>query len=184
MTELSPMQDHIVKLDPTPASSHDPGPFADAQWVGILAVGEQIEVPDHRGKSRTAARNHEDGSTSANFTYYAENGERVNRTVTVLVTEEVDSNDAYWDGVDADSPNAVRIDGAHYMIGDRRAGHPAWKGFGGHRWHIIYPDGRHALTDNLWSQGPIPPKHRERLFDNVDSLATWYGRCDKGCSFE
>jgi len=79
-----------------------------------------------------------------------------------------DDFDWFWGpGGDVDQiepANRVVIDGEHYMLGDNTAG---MKGFGGRRFDIEFFDGRRVTTTDLWFQGVIPPKWRERFPDNA-----------------
>lgn len=66
---------------------------------------------------------------------------------------------------------SVIVDGTHYMLGDELAG-PFMRGFGGSRFRIIFSDGHLATSTNLWCQGRIPDRFRERLPDNATFEAT------------
>ena len=65
-----------------------------------------------------------------------------------------------------DRPRVARIDGHHYQIGTD-AGDTAFRGFGGRKFVILFNDGRRMQTSNLWHQGEIPERFRERLPDNA-----------------
>ena len=70
-----------------------------------------------------------------------------------------------------DAADVVRKDGKHMAIGP--AGKPPWvRGCGGSRFEIRFSDGRVVTTDNLWHQGTIPDRFRERLPDNAVSVET------------
>lgn len=43
-------------------------------------------------------------------------------------------------------------------------------GFGGAVWRVEFPDGKYAYTNNLWSQGDIPPLWQPKFTPNVVSL--------------
>lgn len=64
----------------------------------------------------------------------------------------------------ADSSRVVRRDGFHYVIGDSNSAFP---GNYGRRYEIRFLDGRVVETSNLWNQGEIPPRFRDRLPDNA-----------------
>lgn len=67
-----------------------------------------------------------------------------------------------------DDPYTARINGVHYHIG--REDLPAnsmWRGFGGARSVIVFNDGRRIESRNLWTQGAIPERFKERLPDNA-----------------
>lgn len=184
--KLSPLQDAIVTgsaiANNGPHNPDDRGPLGEALWAGVLAVGdaEAFQVDNH-GTSRTTAH-YSNGpglqGASAVFSFYRDDGTRLHRRVTVTVIEEEDSDDAYWTQLAPGDAGAVRTtDGRHYIIGQTRAGdRNEWKGFGGHKWHVKFHDGRSVYTDNLWSQGVIPPKHRERLAPNAELHS--YGHSD------
>lgn len=65
----------------------------------------------------------------------------------------------------AADPRSVRVRGVHWFIGaeDERG----TRGFGGRRFRVRFLDGREALTSNLWHQGEIPARFRDRLPDNA-----------------
>ena len=63
-------------------------------------------------------------------------------------------------------PNAVVIEGCHYMIGSE-APLGSTRGFGGQRYVIRFTDGREVATTNLWMQGHIPEAFRDRLPDTA-----------------
>lgn len=63
------------------------------------------------------------------------------------------------------NPEVVRIDGRHYFIERANAG--GFRGFGGMRYEIRFFDGRQVTTTNLWSQGDIPDRFKDRLPDNA-----------------
>jgi len=67
-----------------------------------------------------------------------------------------------------DETNIVRAQHRHYVACEEASlgSHP-WKGFSGHRFKIRFNDGREIETTNLWSQGVIPDRWRERLPDNA-----------------
>lgn len=187
---LTPEQSAAVRpyggeaLTNGPHNPDDRGPLSEALWKGVLAVGEHDDFKNvvNRGSSRTTAHygGGVDGGAgieyaSAVYTWYRPDGTRLHRKVVVTVVEDVDNNDGYWSQVE-DEPHSVRHDGHHYIIGAHSQG---VRGFGGARWHIAYSDGRpDVYTDDLWSQGPIPPAHRDRLPDNVTDLHQYDpGKC-------
>lgn len=65
-----------------------------------------------------------------------------------------------------DDPKTVRIGGVHYRLGDER-GPAQVRGYGGRRFRIKFHDGRDVTTTDLWCQGTIPQRFRERLGDNA-----------------
>ena len=66
-------------------------------------------------------------------------------------------------------PVSTRVNGKHYFVGKTpKPGTPrSFLGFGGAFWKIKYHDGRVIETNNLWHQGKIPERFRERLPDNA-----------------
>lgn len=77
-------------------------------------------------------------------------------------------SDLHWYELylDRDNANSVRINGRHYYIGDPNA--IGLRGFGGRKYVIKFHDGRIVETTNLWTQGEIPDRWRERLPDNAE----------------
>ena len=99
----------------------------------------------------------------------AEHGEWANKAD--IEARQLCFNCLFWHekiGI-ADEPRIVRINGNHYAIGDERKGGGKFSGFGGLEFSIRFNDGREITTHNLWGQGSIPRRFRERLPDN----ATW-----------
>lgn len=68
---------------------------------------------------------------------------------------------------DAAKPEVARIDGTHYRIGKENANPDGFRGFAGQRFKIKFSDGREVETTNLWCQGAIPERFRNRLPDNA-----------------
>lgn len=66
-----------------------------------------------------------------------------------------------------DHPDFVRCRGWHYIIGDDK-NHVGERGFAGRTFTIKFKDGRVVTTSNLWGQGEIPERFRERLPDNAE----------------
>ena len=73
----------------------------------------------------------------------------------------------FWAGKikDVNNPKSVRIDKWHYFIGDESKG--GFRGFDGKRFKIRFNNGKEVETTNLWCQGEIPKRFRERLLDNA-----------------
>lgn len=67
---------------------------------------------------------------------------------------------------------AAMIDGTHYIIGSEDD-KSYFRGFGGHRFEILFNDGTRIITTNLWCQGE-PSKEWVDKFPNnakfVDNL--------------
>ena len=75
----------------------------------------------------------------------------------------------FWDEKETmkDNPRIVRAEGEQYYIGAKGKKQGTYKGYGGAKWRIEFKDGRVVETDNLWSNGTIPPAYRERMPDNA-----------------
>lgn len=65
----------------------------------------------------------------------------------------------------------ITSDYRHCVIVPSTGGPAAHKGFGGRKWEITFTDGRVVETDNLWSQGEIPPWMRDRFTPNASVQA-------------
>ena len=66
---------------------------------------------------------------------------------------------------------SIRIDGHHYYVDLKnpiKGGIPSHRGFAGRSWNIRFRDGATVRTDNLWYQGQIPERFKDRLPDNAD----------------
>lgn len=110
-------------------------------------------------------------SATSQFKQYNAQGDGVDDVydIEVTVTRRKSTNDPYWNEQFRDRRGALVINGKHYRIGsdNGRPNRGGFKGFGGRRFKIqmlpgadgVWPD---AITvDDLWYQGPIPPKFRE-----------------------
>ncbi len=78
--------------------------------------------------------------------------------------------DDFWARAYADyqAGKRVVVDGSSYTIGPARdAGPKSCRGHGGRLFRIQYPDGRVVETTNLWSQGTIPARWRDRMADSA-----------------
>jgi hypothetical protein len=84
-----------------------------------------------------------------------------------LIAEQLCFTCHFWlDYVKQKDDLAVaRIDGAHYVVCPENE--QGVRGFGGRKFAIEFFDGRHVETANLWHQGEIPIRFRERLPDNA-----------------
>lgn len=67
----------------------------------------------------------------------------------------------------AEHPMSTRIDNYHYLIGTEPERPGSLHGFGGREFTIIFNDGKVVVTHNLWSQGEIPERFRDRLPNNA-----------------
>jgi hypothetical protein len=72
-----------------------------------------------------------------------------------------------------DERATARIGGWHYRVHPMaKPSVPAHcKGFGGRLHKIVWDTGWTATTDNLWGQGEIPERFRDRLPDNATFVA-------------
>jgi len=66
-----------------------------------------------------------------------------------------------------DDPDTVRVHGTHYLISPDNSSTFGFKGFGGAEFRIKFHDGRNIVSHNLWCQGDIPERFKERLPDNA-----------------
>ena len=66
-----------------------------------------------------------------------------------------------------DYPTTVRVSGTHYMISPDNSSTLGFKGFGGAEFRIKFNDGRYIVSHNLWCQGDIPERFKDRLPDNA-----------------
>lgn len=76
----------------------------------------------------------------------------------------------FWnDRIEAQSnPKACVINGQSYQDAGRRTGGPQSSlGFGGREFHIEFFDGRVIETNNLYGQGKVPERFRDRLPDTA-----------------
>lgn len=66
-------------------------------------------------------------------------------------------------------PDQVVVNGKHYVIGDeQQAGNRRWRGFGGSPFNIRFFNGRMVRSTNLWHQGDIPERFKERMPNNAE----------------
>ncbi|GHC38526.1 hypothetical protein GCM10010348_77350 [Streptomyces anthocyanicus] len=150
-------------------------PVRHASWESILALVADLPR-ETGGTSRSIDEFAEDGLGGsvmrATYSVGQEDGSDKVYEITVSVEQSVDHNDKFWGpgGTrDGDDPaKRVVVDGEHYMLGDDSPTFPkAYKGFGGRRFTIKFFDGRTITTGDLWYQGVIPSKWRERYPDNA-----------------
>lgn len=150
-------------------------PEQKAIWEGILKLVDELP-PGDGGTGRSAGEFTEeavgaglDATGRATYTTYNADGTKNVYEVEVKVAKRVDSNDEYWGMQIEDRNGALVINGKHYRIGKnngRTARDVGFKGFGGRKFEIVYTDGPvdrgvPFTVDDLWYQGPIPPKFRE-----------------------
>lgn len=62
----------------------------------------------------------------------------------------------------------IIVDGCHYVADiDTNKKDDFFKGFGGSNWYVKFNDGRIGAFDNVWHQGEIPERFRQKLPDNA-----------------
>lgn len=64
---------------------------------------------------------------------------------------------------------SVRIKGEHYWIGEED-GPFHFRGFGGKKFKIRFKNSKEITTTNLWYQGEIPDRFRDRLPNNAEFI--------------
>lgn len=98
----------------------------------------------------------------------AEAGEWETKTADRLRERSLCFTCDFWTGYvsQRDNPAIARVNGEHYYIQpDTSSG---FKGFGGSKFTVSFKDGREVVTHNLWGQGRIPDRFRDRLPDNAE----------------
>lgn len=76
----------------------------------------------------------------------------------------------FWlDRIEAQAdPKACVVNGNSYHDAGKRTGTPDHcLGFGGRQFRIVFTDGRVIETNNLFGQGPVPERFRDRLPDTA-----------------
>jgi hypothetical protein len=158
----------------------------DALWDAVLKRVEHIQKTkdEYSGTSRSCAEytHHDDGTIDCHCTYKSGNKDGSSTVFTLTATwkdgqilvqveEATDHADWFWGPGghrDEDDPmRRVVVDGVHYYLGEDRKESGTFKGFAGRRFEIEFFDGRRVVTNDLWYQGRIPPKWRERFPDNA-----------------
>lgn len=64
------------------------------------------------------------------------------------------------------NPNAIVVGGCHYMDSGTDNTNTRWNGFGGRKWKYSKNGGEPKETNNMWFQGEIPERFRDRIPDN------------------
>ncbi|OKI19290.1 hypothetical protein [Streptomyces sp. CB03911] len=143
-------------------------------WEAVLAFGKALPNPgNHSRTAGTYVAEDDSSSYSATFDMGQPDGTGHVYELTVSVRERVDTRDDFWSGhskyprvyklpADVEESRRVVVDGEHYTLGPGNSG-----GYGGRRWEIEFFDGRRQVTHDLWHQGVIPPKWRERYPNNA-----------------
>lgn len=90
------------------------------------------------------------------------------RSAMQALADDIEFTVRHWVGLAKlkDDPAVVRVDGVHYMCGDNDTPYGS-RGFGGHRFNILFHDGRRFVSTNLWCQGDIPEVFRGLMPDNA-----------------
>lgn len=156
----------------------DRTPVQKAIWAGILKLVD--ELPTTGGTSRDAGHWNEYGTASGGtgtegrtkYVTWNDDGTKTVYDVIVTVRARTDDNDEFWRAQLADRAGAIVINHKHYRVG-KNNGRPSYeagfKGFGGRSFKIRMLDNGHvAEVNDLWFQGPIPPKFHELLPDNAE----------------
>lgn len=64
--------------------------------------------------------------------------------------------------------NPIRVGGCHYQDGGKTSGNRTdFNGFSGRVFQVRMNDGREFTTNNMWYQGEIPERFRDKLPDNA-----------------
>jgi hypothetical protein len=163
-------------------------------WAVALATVKEIESTHeaYAGTSRDGATytHHEDGTIDVRTVYKAGNqdgsdsvftvtatrhpkavhkGEPV---ITVTIDETVTHADDFWGPGgprDEDDPACrVVVNNVHYIIVPDT--NSRFQGHGGAVFEIAFHDGRRVTSRNLWTQGKIPPKWRDRFPNNAEFI--------------
>lgn len=88
-----------------------------------------------------------------------------------MITKQVCFTCDFWlniiDNQDLTTENRFVIGNHHYVVLPNALHPMASKGFGGRRFEIKTDDGRTIITNNLWHQGEVPERFRDRLPNNA-----------------
>ena len=66
----------------------------------------------------------------------------------------------------SNNQRSVRTNNEHYWIASEFASRNHFRGFAGYKFIIHFEDGRKVISTNLWYQGEIPERFRDRLPNN------------------
>lgn len=84
----------------------------------------------------------------------------------------------FWEGIIQDfnkSEKHIVVDGVKYTIGPEKTPEFGFRGYGGSLFIIKFLNSdRVTKTTNLWCQGDVPERFRERLPDNAKFINTDY----------
>lgn len=71
----------------------------------------------------------------------------------------------------------VIVKGFHYVIApDKPKGYQGFLGHGGAEFVIRFKDGREVISHNLWAQGSVPRRFRDRLPNNAEFVTRGHRR--------
>ena len=87
-----------------------------------------------------------------------------------MIKDKICFKCSHWIGLIEDQTieNRTVVDGRHYIACPKgTVDQYGFRGFGGHNFKIAYFDGRLIESDNVWHQGEIPERFRDRLPDNA-----------------
>lgn len=150
-------------------------PIEEAIWAGSLALVKSLWGGQDYGYSRSAGGYVHDGDTTSvtlDTDKHQDDGTSLVYDIEIKVTKRISHSDSFWgpggyiEKENIPARKIARIEGHHYVIEeDDNSG--GFQGMGGRLFTIVFDDGREVVTRNLWSQGTIPPKWRERHPDNA-----------------
>ncbi len=88
---------------------------------------------------------------------------------TRLITNNLCFTCDFWYGyIDKiNNPKIARINGNHYIVESSNNDPARTRGFGGRTFIIRWNDGREVSTNNLWHQGHIPDRFKDKLPNNA-----------------
>lgn len=157
-------------------------------WQKVLHESDRIRRVYHRdgggGSSRSAAMAHADGRTvscildvqlpdGSHATYHIKATKKAQfqsgPEISVSYDKYYHDNVRFWEEQLKDRNDAVVIDNKHYRIGREDA--KGSRGHGGSKFVIEFNDGTIITTTNLWYQGVIPPRLRDK-FPNTARFQT------------
>jgi hypothetical protein len=73
----------------------------------------------------------------------------------------------FWDELTTQASKTIRIEGTHYMNGPNAKKPHKYNGFAGRKFTIKMNSGEIIETCDLWYQGEIPTRFRDKMPDNA-----------------